>query len=55
MYARSKIKPKITDMDKEKLVKFYTDLRSESMNTGGFNITLRHIESMIRMSEGKIL
>jgi DNA replicative helicase MCM subunit Mcm2 (Cdc46/Mcm family) len=51
MYAREKIKPKLYDMDQEKLSRLFADLRRESLATGSFPITVRHLESMIRMSE----
>ncbi|EGN99842.1 hypothetical protein SERLA73DRAFT_53575 [Serpula lacrymans var. lacrymans S7.3] len=51
MYAREKIRPKLYDMDEEKLSRLYADLRRESMATGSYPITLRHLESMIRMAE----
>ena len=54
MYARTFIKPKLSEINKEKISRFYTDLRKESMTSGGLNIAVRHIESIIRMSEGKI-
>lgn len=55
MYARTFIKPKLSEINKEKITKFYTDLRKESMTSGGINIAVRHIESIIRMSEGNII
>lgn len=51
MYARDKIRPKLFDLDQEKLSKLFADLRRESMATGSFPITVRHLESMIRMAE----
>ncbi|XP_006461167.1 hypothetical protein AGABI2DRAFT_204733 [Agaricus bisporus var. bisporus H97] len=51
MYAREKIRPKLYDMDQEKLARLFADLRRESMVTGSYPITVRHLESMIRMSE----
>jgi DNA replication licensing factor MCM2 len=50
-HARTFIKPKLTSINKEKITKFYTDLRKESTTAGGINIAVRHIESVIRMSE----
>jgi len=38
-------------MDQDKIAKMYAELRRESMATGSIPITVRHIESMIRMSE----
>merc|ERR1719290_535128 len=51
LYARSKIHPKLHQMDQEKVAKMYADLRRESMATGSIPITVRHIESMIRIAE----
>jgi DNA replication licensing factor MCM2 len=51
MYAKSKIQPKLHDLDVEKLSKLYYELRRESKETGSFPITVRHLESMIRMAE----
>ena len=51
MYARDKIRPKLFDLDQEKLSRLFADLRRESMATGSFPITVRHLESMIRMAE----
>jgi len=51
MYARTFVHPKLSSIKREKITKFYTDLRSESTNSGGINIAVRHIESIIRMSE----
>ncbi|KIM75096.1 hypothetical protein PILCRDRAFT_688282 [Piloderma croceum F 1598] len=51
MYARDKIRPKLFDLDQEKLARLFVDLRRESMATGSFPITVRHLESMIRMAE----
>ncbi|KAF8897032.1 MCM2/3/5 family-domain-containing protein [Gymnopilus junonius] len=51
MYAREKIRPKLFDVDQEKLARLFADLRRESMATGSYPITVRHLESMIRMAE----
>ncbi|KAF5370597.1 hypothetical protein D9758_002005 [Tetrapyrgos nigripes] len=51
MYARERVKPKLYQVDQEKLSKLYADLRRESLATGSFPITVRHLESMIRMAE----
>ena len=51
LYAREKVHPKLHDMDQDKVAKMYSDLRRESMTTGSIPITVRHIESMIRMAE----
>ncbi len=39
------------DLDSEKLSRLFADLRRESAATGSFPITVRHLESMIRMAE----
>lgn len=51
IYAREKIHPKLNQMDKDKVAKMYSDLRRESMATGSIPITVRHIESVIRLAE----
>ncbi|KAI5641456.1 MCM2/3/5 family domain-containing protein [Phthorimaea operculella] len=38
-------------MDQDKVAKMYSQLRQESLATGSLPITVRHIESVIRMSE----
>lgn len=51
VYSREKIHPKLNQMDQDKVAKMYSELRRESMSTGSIPITVRHIESMIRMAE----
>jgi len=51
LYARQYVNPQLSDLDQEKIVKFYTELRQESQKTGGISITVRHIESLIRIAE----
>ncbi|KAF8743961.1 hypothetical protein AX14_013363 [Amanita brunnescens Koide BX004] len=51
MYARERIRPKLFDVDQDKLSRLFADLRRESMATGSYPITVRHLESMIRMAE----
>jgi len=51
IYAREKIRPKLFEVDQDKLSKLFADLRRESMATGSYPITVRHLESMIRMAE----
>jgi len=38
-------------MESAKVSKMYSDLRRESMATGSIPITVRHIESVIRLAE----
>lgn len=51
MYARDRVHPKIHQMDQDKIARLYADLRRESLAGGSIPITVRHLESMIRMSE----
>ncbi|CCH59630.1 hypothetical protein TBLA_0B08140 [Henningerozyma blattae CBS 6284] len=50
-YARTKIYPKLHQMDMDKVSKVYADLRRESITTGSFPITVRHLESILRIAE----
>ena len=51
MYAKRNVRPKLSEVDKEKVTQFYADIRKESNISGGIPIAVRHIESVIRMSE----
>lgn len=51
IYSKEKAHPKLHQMDQDKVAKMYSELRRESMATGSIPITVRHIESMIRMAE----
>ena len=51
MYARRYVQPKLNEIDKEKVTQFYADIRRESQVVGGIPIAVRHIESVLRMSE----
>ncbi|AGO13321.1 AaceriAFR178Wp [[Ashbya] aceris (nom. inval.)] len=50
-YARTKVYPKLHQMDMGKVSKVYADLRRESITTGSFPITVRHLESILRIAE----
>lgn len=50
-YARTKVSPKLHQMDMDKVALVYADLRRESISTGSFPITVRHLESIIRIAE----
>jgi DNA replication licensing factor MCM2 len=41
----------LNEIDKEKVIQFYADIRKESSVVGGIPIGVRHIESVLRMSE----
>lgn len=51
LYARERVRPKLHHMDNDKVAKLFVDLRRESLATGSFPITVRHLESIIRISE----
>ena len=51
VYSKKNIRPKLQDIDQDKIAKLYSELRRESLATGSIPITVRHIESMIRMAE----
>ncbi|GMI89841.1 MINICHROMOSOME MAINTENANCE 2 [Hibiscus trionum] len=50
-YAKLNVFPRFHEKDMAKLSKVYADLRKESSRGQGVPIAVRHIESMIRMSE----
>ena len=50
-YARTRVFPKLHQMDMDKVSRVYADLRRESITTGSFPITVRHLESILRISE----
>lgn len=51
IYAKRFMRPKLTEIDQDKITQFYADIRRESSVVGGIPIAVRHIESVIRMSE----
>ena len=51
MYARTRVTPKLHNIDVEKISNLFVDLRRESKETGSFPITVRHLESTLRMAE----
>jgi len=51
MHAKT-IKPSLTRLDMDKVARLYADMRKESEVSNGVPIAVRHIESIIRMSEG---
>jgi len=54
MYARKYINPKLSDLNKNKVAKFYAELRKESDLVGGIPIAVRHLESVLRIAECNI-
>lgn len=51
MYAKRMVHPKLNEIDREKVTSFYAEIRRESNVVGGIPIAVRHIESVLRMSE----
>lgn len=51
VYSKEKVHPRLNHMDQDKISRMYADLRRESTITGSIPITVRHIESIIRISE----
>lgn len=51
IYSKRFTKPKLSEIDQDKVTQFYADIRRESNVVGGIPIAVRHIESVIRMSE----
>ena len=51
IYSKRFMKPKLSEVDQNKITQFYADVRRESNSCGGIPIAVRHIESVIRMSE----
>jgi len=51
IYSKRFIRPKLSEIDQDKVTQFYADIRRESNVVGGAPIAVRHIESVIRMSE----
>ena len=50
-YARSNCMPQLRGIEEAKIAQLYADLRRESATAGGVPIAVRHIESVLRMSE----
>jgi len=50
-YARTRIRPKLNDVDVDKLQRLYAELRRESASGDGVSIAVRHLESLLRMTE----
>uniref|UniRef100_A0A158R5D7 DNA replication licensing factor MCM2 n=1 Tax=Syphacia muris TaxID=451379 RepID=A0A158R5D7_9BILA len=51
IYAKERVHPRLEQMPQEKMAKLYAKLRQESHATGAIAITVRHVESMIRLAE----
>ncbi|KAI0134788.1 MCM2/3/5 family protein [Xylariales sp. AK1849] len=51
LYARDHCQPKLLYMDEDKVARLFADMRRESLATGAYPITVRHLEAIIRISE----
>ena len=51
IYARKYVVPKLGDVNKDKVSKFYSEIRKESESVGGLSIAVRHLESLLRIAE----
>ncbi|KAJ1332033.1 DNA replication licensing factor MCM2 [Microdochium nivale] len=51
VYAREHCSPKLLHMDEDKVARLFADMRRESLATGAYPITVRHLEAIIRISE----
>ncbi|KAL8915029.1 MAG: hypothetical protein Q9171_000469 [Xanthocarpia ochracea] len=51
MFAREKCRPKLYQIDQDKVARLFADMRRESLATGAFPITIRHLEAIIRIAE----
>ncbi|KAJ1883635.1 MCM DNA helicase complex subunit, partial [Kickxella alabastrina] len=51
MYARENVQPRMSERYSDKVAHLYGELRRESLATGSVPITVRHIESMVRLAE----
>eukprot|EP01059_Diplonema_ambulator_P000932 TRINITY_DN10722_c0_g1_i1.p1 TRINITY_DN10722_c0_g1~~TRINITY_DN10722_c0_g1_i1.p1 ORF type:complete len:898 (+),score=230.69 TRINITY_DN10722_c0_g1_i1:1815-4508(+) len=52
LYARTHVSPKLEQVDLDRLVKFYVDLRDDSAmkHESGVKIVVRHLESVVRLA-----
>ncbi|KAJ1723850.1 MCM DNA helicase complex subunit [Coemansia erecta] len=51
MYAREHVQPRMSERYSDKVAHLYAELRRESLATGSVPITVRHIESIVRLAE----
>lgn len=51
LYAKTRVRPALSHLDVDKISKLYADLRKESLSSGSIPITVRHVESIVRMAE----
>ncbi|KAI9712270.1 MAG: MCM DNA helicase complex subunit [Bogoriella megaspora] len=51
LYARERCRPKLYQIDQEKVARLFGDMRRESLATGAYPITVRHLEAILRIAE----
>ncbi|KAK6000753.1 hypothetical protein QM012_003478 [Aureobasidium pullulans] len=51
LFAREKCRPKLVSIDQDKIARLFADMRKESLATGAYPITVRHLESILRIAE----
>ncbi|KAJ2673915.1 MCM DNA helicase complex subunit [Coemansia sp. RSA 1085] len=51
MYARENVHPRMSERFSDKVAHLYAELRRESLATASIPITVRHVESMVRLAE----
>ncbi|KAL1954122.1 hypothetical protein VTO42DRAFT_1746 [Malbranchea cinnamomea] len=51
VYARRECRPKLYQIDQNKVADVFADMRRESLATGAYPITVRHLESIMRLAE----
>ncbi|KAI2399893.1 MCM DNA helicase complex subunit [Ophidiomyces ophidiicola] len=51
VYARRECRPKLYQIDQGKVADVFADMRKESLATGAYPITVRHLESIMRIAE----
>ncbi|CAI7678802.1 unnamed protein product [Penicillium manginii] len=51
LYARERCHPKLYQIDQDKIARLFADMRRESLATGAYPITVRHLEAIMRIAE----
>ncbi|KAJ5626198.1 Nucleic acid-binding OB-fold [Penicillium lagena] len=51
LYAREHCHPKLYQIDQDKVARLFADMRRESLATGAYPITVRHLEAIMRIAE----
>ncbi|KAI9834302.1 MAG: MCM DNA helicase complex subunit [Phylliscum demangeonii] len=51
LYAREHCSPRLYQIDQDKVARLFADMRRESLATGAYPITVRHLEAIMRIAE----